>query len=52
MPRFMHDGEQASACTACRACEEKCPQRIAISELMPEVHAVLGKSQAPKPHTR
>jgi predicted aldo/keto reductase-like oxidoreductase len=45
--RFMPEGERASACTACRECEEKCPQRIAISELMPEVHAVLGKGQAP-----
>jgi predicted aldo/keto reductase-like oxidoreductase len=46
--RFMPEGERASACTACRTCEEKCPQRIAISELMPEVHAVLGTGQAPK----
>jgi uncharacterized protein len=46
--RFMPEGERASACTACRGCEEKCPQRIVISERMPEVHAVLGKGQAPK----
>jgi predicted aldo/keto reductase-like oxidoreductase len=46
--RFMPPGERASVCTACRECEEKCPQRIAISELMPEVDAVLGKGQAPK----
>jgi len=50
--RFMPEGERAGACTGCRECEEKCPQRIAISECMPEVHAVLGKSQAPKSHTR
>jgi predicted aldo/keto reductase-like oxidoreductase len=50
--RFMPEGERAAACTACRACEEKCPQGIAVSELMPEVHAVLGKGQAPKPHPR
>ena len=50
--RFMPEGERAGACTSCRECEEKCPQRIAISEYMPEVHAVLGKSQAPKPYTR
>jgi uncharacterized protein len=46
--RFMPPGERASVCTACRECEEKCPQRIAVSELMPEVHAVLGQGQAPK----
>ena len=50
--RFMPEGERAGVCTACRECEEKCPQRIAISELMPEVHAVLGKGQAPKPLRR
>lgn len=50
--RFMPEGERASLCTGCRACEEKCPQRIVISECMPEVHAVLGKGQSPKPRTR
>jgi predicted aldo/keto reductase-like oxidoreductase len=50
--RFMPEGERAGVCTGCRECEEKCPQRIAISEFMPEVHAVLAKSQAPKPYTR
>ena len=33
---------QASACIACKACEEKCPQRIPISQWMPKVHALLG----------
>jgi uncharacterized protein len=42
--RFMPEGERADACTACRECEEKCPQGIAISECMPEVDAVLGKN--------
>jgi predicted aldo/keto reductase-like oxidoreductase len=46
--RFMPEGERASACTACRSCEEKCPQRIPISDLMPEVHAVLGKGRTPQ----
>ena len=32
---------QASACTQCRECEEKCPQNIPISEWMPVVHQVL-----------
>jgi predicted aldo/keto reductase-like oxidoreductase len=50
--RFMPEGERGAACTGCRECEEKCPQRIAISELMPEIHAVLGKNQAPKPSGR
>ena len=45
--RFMPEGERAAACTGCRSCEEKCPQRIAISELMPEVHAVLGENRIP-----
>ncbi|HMA53290.1 MAG TPA: aldo/keto reductase [Acidobacteriota bacterium] len=48
--RFMPEGERAGACTGCRTCEEKCPQRIAISECLPEVHAVLGQGRAPKPH--
>jgi predicted aldo/keto reductase-like oxidoreductase len=50
--RFMPEGERAGACTGCRTCEDKCPQRIAISELMPEVHAVLGKDQPPKKPSR
>ncbi len=31
----------AKNCTACKACEEKCPQRIPISEWMPKVHEAL-----------
>jgi predicted aldo/keto reductase-like oxidoreductase len=46
--RFLPEGERAAACTGCRECEDKCPQGIAISECMPEVHAVLGQNQAPK----
>jgi uncharacterized protein len=46
--RFVPEGERASACTACRECEAKCPQAIAISECMPEVDAVLGKGSPPK----
>ncbi len=49
--RFLPEGERASACTGCRECEEKCPQGIAVSEWMPEVHAVLGQNQAPKRRT-
>ncbi len=47
--RFVPEGERAAACTGCRECEVKCPQGILISECLPEVDAVLGKSQSPKP---
>ena len=39
---FLPDLERASACTACRACEDLCPQKIAISEWMPKIAAALG----------
>jgi predicted aldo/keto reductase-like oxidoreductase len=45
--RFLAEGERASACTGCGECEEKCPQAIKISELMPEIHAVLGEGRSP-----
>jgi uncharacterized protein len=35
------EGERASACTACRECEAKCPQGIEISEWMPRVHQTM-----------
>jgi predicted aldo/keto reductase-like oxidoreductase len=34
--------ERADMCIACRECEEKCPQKILISEWMPEVHQYLS----------
>jgi predicted aldo/keto reductase-like oxidoreductase len=37
--------ERASLCAQCRECEEKCPQGIPVSELMPQVHKVLGEGQ-------
>jgi predicted aldo/keto reductase-like oxidoreductase len=40
--RFLGESERASACAACRECEEKCPQAIPISEWMPKVHEKLG----------
>ena len=40
--RFLTETERAGHCTACRECEEKCPQSILISEWMPKVHAMLG----------
>ncbi|NLD74345.1 MAG: aldo/keto reductase [Chloroflexi bacterium] len=39
----LEEGARASACVACRQCEEHCPQGILISEWMPTVHAVLGE---------
>ncbi len=47
--RFLTEAERASSCTGCGECEERCPQGIKVSELMPEVHAVLGKGKAPSP---
>ena len=39
--RFFPEAERASACSACGQCEEKCPQSIEISKLMPIVHEKL-----------
>lgn len=41
--RFFSKKERAGSCKGCGKCEEKCPQKIPISELMPKVHAVLGE---------
>ena len=35
-------GERASECIGCMECEDKCPQKILISEWLPRVQAVLG----------
>lgn len=43
--RFMKKESRASACKQCKACEKKCPQKIPISELMPQVHQVLGEGK-------
>jgi predicted aldo/keto reductase-like oxidoreductase len=37
----MPKAERASACIACRECEEKCPQQIKISDWMARVHEAL-----------
>jgi predicted aldo/keto reductase-like oxidoreductase len=39
--RMLSSDEQASACTECGECEEKCPQQIEIREKLREAHAVL-----------
>ncbi len=33
---------RASECVQCKICEDKCPQKIPISEWLPKVHALLG----------
>lgn len=38
---LMRAKRRASACKQCRRCEKKCPQKIAISELMPKVDELL-----------
>jgi predicted aldo/keto reductase-like oxidoreductase len=38
---FMPEKQRANLCIGCRECEEKCPQQIKISELMPKVHKAL-----------
>lgn len=35
------EDQRASACTACKECEEKCPQKIQISQWMPKIHKTL-----------
>jgi hypothetical protein len=41
----MTEKERAKACKQCKKCEEKCPQKIPIGELMPKVHALLGEGK-------
>jgi hypothetical protein len=41
--RQLPEPARASACTACRTCEEKCPQSIKVSEWMPRIHEFFGK---------
>jgi predicted aldo/keto reductase-like oxidoreductase len=40
--RGTKEAERASACTACRECEEKCPQKIVVSEWMSCIAKELG----------
>ena len=43
---WLDETSQATACLTCHDCEDRCPQKIAISEWMPKVGALLGKSGA------
>jgi hypothetical protein len=43
--RFFNPKKRASACQHCRECEKKCPQKLPISDLMTEVHRVLGEGR-------
>ncbi len=42
---FMAAANRAGSCIQCKICEEKCPQKISISEWMPKAHAVLGEGK-------
>ncbi len=44
--RFFEEKERAGACKQCKECEEKCPQKLPISELMTKVHASLSGSKS------
>jgi len=40
---FFDKKKRAASCIGCGECEDKCPQKIPISEMMKKVHCVLGK---------
>jgi predicted aldo/keto reductase-like oxidoreductase len=42
---MMPPNQRASACTECHECEELCPQKLQIPELLKDVHKKLGKSE-------
>ena len=39
---FLTEAQRAGACIDCGTCEELCPQKIAISDWMPKVEALLA----------
>jgi predicted aldo/keto reductase-like oxidoreductase len=39
---FVAELARAAVCVACHECEDRCPQKIPISEWMPKVHSLLG----------
>jgi len=42
---FFEKKKRAGSCISCRKCEEKCPQKIPISDMMKKVHGVLGEGK-------
>ena len=40
--KFFPDEMKANQCTQCKLCEEKCPQKIEISDWMIKIHKALG----------
>jgi hypothetical protein len=43
---FFDESQRAHNCLDCKECDEKCPQKIPISQWMPHIHAVLGEGKA------
>jgi predicted aldo/keto reductase-like oxidoreductase len=41
--KYMTEAERAGKCVECRKCEEKCPQKIPVSEYMHKVHEELSR---------
>ena len=39
---YLSDSERSDRCIACRECEEKCPQKITVSEWMPKISELLS----------
>jgi predicted aldo/keto reductase-like oxidoreductase len=46
--RFFEEKERAGACKQCKECEEKCPQKLPISDLLAKVHATLSEGKPEK----
>jgi hypothetical protein len=44
---FVPEPARANHCQSCQECEEKCPQKIKVSEWMPKVHELLATPAAP-----
>ena len=39
---YLSESERSDRCIACRECEEKCPQKILVSEWMPKINELLS----------
>jgi predicted aldo/keto reductase-like oxidoreductase len=44
MKSWQGPNSTAASCVGCGICEEKCPQKIAISELMPKAAEIFAKN--------